>query len=315
MLAACLESLAGVTLREGVEVHLVVVDNQAKAEAREMVLSFAARAPHPTHFVHEPRRGISFARNASIEKALSLSSDWLAFIDDDEWVEPGWLDALLQAADSYGADVVCGPVKLVYPEKLPFWTIPDVYKTGSLPPEGAQMRTAATCNTLASARLFRTSAPGTDLRFPDQRFLGLRFSEDLGLSGSEDAVLFGRALQMGAKAVFTRQAVVFEAVPPSRLTYGRALQGSYRRGAMYRRELSEKGDSLALALAKASRKAASRLVAGIILGAALPLHAMLGPAKFKYAAIAAGRNFAFVAGVAAGFMGMKSNYYLQIDGY
>ena len=303
MLAACLDSLALLPVQDGVSVQIVVVDNQLQGDARDDVQSFAARSPHPTHYVHEPRRGISFARNASVEKALALGADWLAFIDDDEQVSPGWLSAFLSAAETYAADIVCGPVKLIYPEKLPFWAIPERYKTGSILPEGASMKTAATCNTLASARLFASPPYG----------IGLKFGEDLGLSGSEDAVLFGHAVQAGAKARFTWGAEVFETVPCSRLTYKRTIQSAFRRGTMFRHELSEKGDSFALI--KTARKAASRLFVGLLTGAALPFYAVFGLMKFKCAAIKTGRNFAFLAGVAASLVGRKSNYYLHIDGY
>jgi succinoglycan biosynthesis protein ExoM len=303
MLAKCLQSLAGAAPPQGAGVEIVVVDNTEEGGARNGALSFASSSPYPIHYVCEPRRGISYARNASVEKALSLGADWLAFLDDDEWVQEDWLLALTDAAARYSADVVCGPVKPVYPEKPPFWTVVEDFRAGSLPPEGLRMQSAATCNTLAAAKLFAPAPAG----------LGLRFGEALGLSGGEDAELFNRAVRAGASVFFTAKAMTFETVPPSRLTYRRAVECAYRRGTTYRQELAARGQDMLLA--RAVRKAASRLLSGVFLAAILPFHIPFGARRFKFAAVRMGRNFAYAAGIAANFMGRKSNYYLRIDGY
>ena len=56
-------------------------------------------------------RGIAQNRNALVAAALDRSEmQFLAMLDDDEWVEPDWLDALLATQAHFGADAVEGPV-------------------------------------------------------------------------------------------------------------------------------------------------------------------------------------------------------------
>ena len=85
-------------------IRIVVVDNDETESAREVVDDARSFLRHPVHYRVEKRVGIPQARNAAL--AAALSSDWIAFVDDDEVPEPGWLDALLRTQRATGADVV-----------------------------------------------------------------------------------------------------------------------------------------------------------------------------------------------------------------
>jgi GT2 family glycosyltransferase/SAM-dependent methyltransferase len=85
-LARCLESLAGLQRRPD---ELVVVDNGRGDDAtRSVALTWGAR------LVHEPRPGLSRARNTGI---AATTSELIAFTDDDVVVHPGWLGRLCAA--------------------------------------------------------------------------------------------------------------------------------------------------------------------------------------------------------------------------
>ena len=45
--------------------------------------------------------------------------NWLAFFDDDQWAEPGWLAELYRTAQEQEADCVGGAVFLDLPESVP----------------------------------------------------------------------------------------------------------------------------------------------------------------------------------------------------
>ena len=62
--------------------------------------------------VVEPRQGNVHAINAAFETARETfhRAVNLLMIDDDEIASPGWLEAMLNAAESSGADIVGGPV-------------------------------------------------------------------------------------------------------------------------------------------------------------------------------------------------------------
>lgn len=89
-LARLLKAMAVLELPASVPFALavIIVDNSPEAEAREQVTKAAQDFNWPLLYVSEPRRGITFARNAALEKATALDCDFVAFIDDDEVPAP-----------------------------------------------------------------------------------------------------------------------------------------------------------------------------------------------------------------------------------
>nr|AIA87420.1 CAZy families GT2 protein [uncultured Syntrophobacter sp.] len=59
---------------------------------------------------------IALARNAALAAAKGR---FLLIIDDDEWPEPGWALALIDAQSRLNADAVFGPVLPRYEEGTP----------------------------------------------------------------------------------------------------------------------------------------------------------------------------------------------------
>src|SRR5436190_17235112 len=94
--------------QEGVEggYEIAVVDNNPDGSAADTVAAIAAGSPVPIRYVAEPRPGISHARNTAIAAARGR---YLAFLDDDQEAEPGWLAAHHSALRRYDAEVVFGP--------------------------------------------------------------------------------------------------------------------------------------------------------------------------------------------------------------
>ena len=62
------------------------------------------------HVIHQENGGLSAARNAGIAKAMAESdSQWITFIDSDDWIHPNMLQWLLQAAEACHTNLsVCG---------------------------------------------------------------------------------------------------------------------------------------------------------------------------------------------------------------
>jgi len=100
-LEVALASVAPAARAAGAEV-IVVDDGSLAANAQ-----LAARAGARYVALGEPR-GLNAARNAGIDAARG---DLVVFIDDDVEVRPGWLDALLAAAQACpDTDVFTGPI-------------------------------------------------------------------------------------------------------------------------------------------------------------------------------------------------------------
>lgn len=76
------------------DVEIVVSDNGSTDDTVDIVRSYEDRFPHLVVVDSAGDRGVSFARNAG---AAIARGDELLFIDDDDVVGDGWLDAMLAA--------------------------------------------------------------------------------------------------------------------------------------------------------------------------------------------------------------------------
>lgn len=124
ILARSLESLRRLERPEGVEVEAIVVANActdgSEATVEEKMHSF----PFPLRLVPEPTPGLNLARNRG---ARAARGEILAYLDDDAFVEPGWLKGLLRAFESFSADLVAGKTVLWWEEvDRPSWSSPAV---------------------------------------------------------------------------------------------------------------------------------------------------------------------------------------------
>jgi glycosyltransferase involved in cell wall biosynthesis len=100
----------------GQDTEIIVVDNNSDDHTREVARSFEDALPG-LRYVHEPRRGLSRARNTGIRCA---SGDLIAFVDDDIVVDRRWLDTIRAAFSTHPADVVAGPIALAS-ASFPAW--------------------------------------------------------------------------------------------------------------------------------------------------------------------------------------------------
>lgn len=90
--------------------EIVVVDNHPDKLAEGLVARLAASASTPMTYLSDARRNVSIVRNLGIKAARGR---YVAFIDDDEAPETGWLEQLVDCLDRTGADAAFGPK---YPE-------------------------------------------------------------------------------------------------------------------------------------------------------------------------------------------------------
>lgn len=114
LLPACLTALVA-QATDAIEV--LVVDN-ASTDGTPSVL-----ADFPVTVVHEARLGLSHARNTGWQQARG---PWVAYLDDDAVVEPGWGDALVAAVSLPGAVAVAGRIRLAWPGGRPGWLHPSL---------------------------------------------------------------------------------------------------------------------------------------------------------------------------------------------
>ena len=83
----------------------------------------ASGGPPRDGALHEPRPGLSHARNRALDWAAAAGAGALAFVDDDAVADPGWYEALSRRWDDAPSDVACigGPIRPRFDTPPPRW--------------------------------------------------------------------------------------------------------------------------------------------------------------------------------------------------
>jgi glycosyltransferase involved in cell wall biosynthesis len=111
-------------LDPNVRVEVLVVDNGSTDDTGDRIRRLAARDTR-VRYVVEPITGISSARNRALQECRS---DVLVFVDDDETVCPGFLDAHLSVyADRPRCGAVGGAMDLYFDNREPRWVSRALY--------------------------------------------------------------------------------------------------------------------------------------------------------------------------------------------
>jgi glycosyltransferase involved in cell wall biosynthesis len=97
---------------------VVVIDNASTDATAEIVDAHRSRRLLPgLRCVRESEQGLTPARRRGV---LETSAPWIAFVDDDNLLEPGWLDAIAHAIRSHpSAGAVAGRVVLEWERPPP----------------------------------------------------------------------------------------------------------------------------------------------------------------------------------------------------
>lgn len=129
----CVDSILGQTYSD---FELILVDDGSPDNCGAICDEYAAKDSRVV-VIHQQNGGLSAARNAGIDWAFAHSdSQWLSFIDSDDWVHPEYLQRLLDAALEHDVSVsICGyaetsgPNPTIEPAALAptLWNVEDFY--------------------------------------------------------------------------------------------------------------------------------------------------------------------------------------------
>lgn len=297
MLRLCLDLIGSQVVPPRVIVDVVVVDNEDAPNNHEVVQSFSGLAGFPVHYVHEPRRGISRARNAALEKCRSLDVDWIAFTDDDCRVSPTWLASLLGGAGRYGADVVYGRREFLCLEPMPFWAM---RLERDICAEGQLLTRAATHNVLLATRLL---GEGDASMWFDER-----------LAHGEDTDFFHRLALQGARIVYSAEALVLEVVTGRRATLRYHMRRSYYQAAS-RSHFHRRHKGPVKAILKLTNRCAVQAPVAMARLVVAPLVWLFSEQVSRGLVTKGIGRLAGAAGAAAGLLGFDGDPYRRIDGY
>jgi glycosyltransferase involved in cell wall biosynthesis len=279
-------------------ITVIVADNEGSLENRRICSEFQESASVPLIYVPERRQGISYARNACIDN-LPEGTHFVAMVDDDESPDPEWLNHLLLAQSSSGADVVVGPTLPQFEANTATWIQETGYFAKPQNPDSFEDLQAdppaATCNALINSEIFSR--------------LGLRFDPLLALSGGEDKLLFQDIKMRGFKFVWATRASVTEWIPRDRATFSYMWREEFRRASVrhyvkYRLKVSNR-----LKLFVLVPKSLARVVKNIAVGcyrvATQLLKNSANRSELALGALVIADGFGSIAGL----LGLRSHHY------
>lgn len=94
--------------------EFVIVDNGSTDKSGQIADQYAQKDSR-IRVIHRDKGTISAGRNTALDAA---QGDYIAFVDDDDWAEPDFLEFLLSLAVDNQADVaICGAADKVFDEK------------------------------------------------------------------------------------------------------------------------------------------------------------------------------------------------------
>jgi succinoglycan biosynthesis protein ExoM len=292
-LALTLRSLASQVLVSMApeNVAVIVVDNDPERSASEVCSGNGHAGAFALHYIHEPQRGLSNARNSALDAAAASGARFVAFIDDDQMADPAWLENLHFRLKESGADAAIGPVWPAFAKIPPAYMIEGGFFAKSLPHSSGFTEDGYTGNSL----LDRASEIAHDLRFDS------RCNE----TGGEDTLFFKALLNRGGRIAWAQRAVVWEGIPQNRASLGWLARRWYRTG-MVEAELGAHDGRSWRGRARSFGKGTARLGAGVLL---IAWAAFLGTPSRRSAMTARLYTLARGAGLLASALGQSYREY------
>ncbi len=194
-------------------VELIGVDNSPEGSAIATFRALELAAPIPFRWTHEPRPGVSNARNAALALA---QGDLVAWLDDDEEAPTHWLASLVCERRASGAQSVFGPVRgQAQGRNRAFFE--SLYSRVGPARSGISERAYGMGNSLQPRAMFGDETP---------------FDPRANQTGGEDDALFASWREAGASFAWAADAWVIEHVGAerSRLSYGLKRAFAYGQG-------------------------------------------------------------------------------------
>lgn len=111
LVSRAIESILGQTYRD---FEFIIVDNGSTDASGQTAQRYAARDKR-VRVIRRERGNIGAGRNTGLDAARG---EYVAFIDDDDWAEPDFLEFLLKLLEENQADVsICGAADRIFDEK------------------------------------------------------------------------------------------------------------------------------------------------------------------------------------------------------
>jgi succinoglycan biosynthesis protein ExoM len=218
-------------------VTIVVVDNDADASAAIVLKWYQRAGRFKLCAQNQPKRGLSSARNSALNAPCVGTSEFIAFLDDDEIPSTRWLQTLINSFLDPACSIVIGPVDPIFEAQPPSWIVSGEFFHKRC--KGSkELNEGYSSNVMIRRSIVEQS--------------GVRFDESLNLVGGEDALFFRELRVRGFFVYCAPQAVVSETISKTRATLPWLLRRWFRAGATSARLRNVSNNALRGILANAT---------------------------------------------------------------
>ena len=305
MLSALLDSFAALNPPEECHIRFLVVENDDQPRSREIIDARGGRLPAGRlDYVLETEPGIPFGRNRAAKEAIAAGHDLLAFVDDDEVVARDWLSRLIAGYRESGAALIGAPLGVHPPQEGLSWIQKKMHDcirrryAGKVTRAGRKAGltgtpgvTIVTNNWLAETAIFHEH--------------GIWFDEEMRFTGGTDAKLSAEVKAAGLPTAWVADALVYEIVPPERLTFRyQFARGRDQSNTNFRRKIDRSSVARWSVLVSVPLKSLSAVVLGALL---IPTN---GRTLLELA-----RTTGWVAGRVGALFGIRSALYAETTGH
>ncbi len=201
LLQKALESVAALTIPEGIRFSVLLVENDDTPQYAEIARRFQARLP--LVYEVEPKPGLTRVRNRALASAEALGVDWLGSIDDDVTIPEDWLVHMVGAIRKYpDTQIFYGNWQRKKNPEEPAWHPTPRHLNPH--PTGRRIKISSFNDIAVSADVFSS------------RGMGIRFDHTFNFIGGEDSDFTYSYLEKGGIIRSVHEAHATEIIPDSR---------------------------------------------------------------------------------------------------
>lgn len=201
------------------DLNIIVIDNDIERTAEKTVIELKTKLYGilKLHYFNYEKRGLSNIRNELFKIALDYNPDFIAGIDDDEYVSADWLNELLLTITSTNGDIAMGPGISVFDHQVSPYIAYWFKHPHQINHEN--INSFQTTNFIISARFLLEQKIEFDPRFNS--------------TGAEDTFFGVTAIKNGAKIYWAARAIAYETIQKKRASLNWLIKRRFRTAITY----------------------------------------------------------------------------------
>lgn len=208
LLPKAIDSYLAATIPEGVDTHLIVVDNNSHDDTRTVVQAYVTRHLGRIEYLFAPIQGAEHALHAGI---VHSTADVIALFDDDEEVQKDWLLVLARNFVDPTVDYVSGEVRPNWLVPRPDWLPPGFTGAVGIVQNGQKRRQYGSPG-------FSAILAGGNAAIRRSALMRCKPWSECSLPNAEDRFMYNELERIGAVGFYDPALVLSHQVPAKRVT-------------------------------------------------------------------------------------------------